>query len=63
MVKLICLSGYNHFVALTFKGWNILVLWGFTEKSDFYGKGMGGNEKPKSSRELPKMGDLDSLQV
>ena len=47
MVKLICLSEYNHFVALTFKGWNILVLWGFTEKSDFYGKGKGGNEKPK----------------
>ena len=38
----------------------ILILWRFTEKSDFYG---GVHEKAIYRREFPKKWGLDSLQV
>ena len=44
----------------------ILILWGFTKKSNFYGVqggGAGGHKKPIYSGELSKKEALDSLQI
>ena len=43
-----------------FYGLKILILWGFTEKSDFQGR---VHEKAIYRRELPKKGGSDSLQM
>ena len=42
-------------------GWEILILWGFTEKFQFLGRGV--HKKTISMGDLPKKGGLDSLQV